>query len=73
MQLLLKTYMDKLEAASKSTVSGDEGVAGVLTSKDGKKIYLVDENGMEYTQLIEKGLMAKTFFNQIMNSLFNRI
>ncbi len=39
------------------------GNAGVATS--GSKAYFFDENGVEYTQLIEKGLMGAIFYYNI--------
>lgn len=59
-----ETYMDNLAAASQSAVPGSNGVAGVVESNDASKKYLFDENGMEYTQLIEKGLMGAVFYYQ---------
>ena len=59
-----ETYMDAIAAASQSTVAGSNGVAGVVESNDGGKKYLFDENGIEYTQLIEKGLMGAVFYYQ---------
>ena len=55
-------YMDRIAAASTSTLPGSNGVAGVVSS--GSKSYLCDENGIEYTQLIEKGLMGAVFYYQ---------
>ena len=59
-----ETYMDNIAAASQSTVVGSNGIAGVVESNDGAKNYLFDENGIEYTQLIEKGLMGACFYYQ---------
>lgn len=59
-----ENYMDAIAQASQSTVPGSNGVAGVVESNDGSKKYLFDENGMEYTQLIEKGLMGAVFYYQ---------
>jgi hypothetical protein len=39
------------------------GVAGVSTS--GSKAYYFDENGVEYAQVVEKGLMGAVFYFQI--------
>lgn len=35
-----------------------------MTTADGTKKYLVDANGVEYAQLIQKGLMGAVFYNQ---------
>lgn len=53
------------DSGSKS-VMGVEGKAGLVTRSSGSTI-LVDSNGREFTQLIEKGLMGATFLNQIFN------
>ena len=62
--------MAALESASANTVAGDPqggpGVAGVVVSTtNNSKMYLQSAQGMEYTQLIEKGLMGAVFLNQI--------
>ncbi len=61
---LFETYMDNIALASQSTVPGSNGVAGVVESNDGSVKYLFDENGIEYTQIIEKGLMGAVFYYQ---------
>lgn len=63
-QALFEVYMDKLALASHSEVAGENGVAGIVTSTDGAKNYLLDENGIEYAQVIMKGLMGATFYYQ---------
>lgn len=62
------TYFEYLlrRQASISANAGNTwsaGTAGVATS--GTKKYFFDENGVEYTQLIEKGLMGAIFYYQI--------
>jgi hypothetical protein len=57
-------YFDAIAAASQSQVAGSRGVAGVVVSNDGSKRYLLDGQGMEYTQLIEKGLMGAVAYYQ---------
>lgn len=61
-QTLFETYMDNLEAASQSTVAGSNGVAGVVSNGTNK--YLCDANGVEWTQVIEKGLMGSLMYYQ---------
>jgi hypothetical protein len=61
-QAMFQDYMDRIALASTSTFAGSNGVAGVVSS--GSKSYLCDENGIEYTQLIEKGLMGAVFYYQ---------
>ncbi len=64
-QNVYETYMDNLEAASQSTVAGSNGVAGVVTSPvTSSKKYLCDANGVEWTQVIEKGLMGSLMYYQ---------
>lgn len=64
-QLMFEQFMDSLALASTSTVSGSNGVAGVVVSTtDATKKYLCDENGVEWTQVIEKGLMGACFYYQ---------
>lgn len=56
--------MDKIEQASQSDGQATEGMSGVVTSNDGAKSYLVGQTGVEYAQLIEKGLMGACFYYQ---------
>jgi hypothetical protein len=64
-QSVFETYMDNLAAASQSTVNGSNGVAGVVVSStDATKKYLCDANGVEWTQVIEKGLMGSLMYYQ---------
>ncbi len=64
-QAIFETYIDSLAKASKSTVSGSNGVAGVVASPlDPNKKYLCDEKGIEWTQVIEKGLMGALIYYQ---------
>lgn len=62
-QAAIEEYFDKVATVSESTMAGSNGQAGSLTS--GSKTYLFDENGLEYAQLIEKGLMGSCFYYQI--------
>jgi len=59
-----EVLMDEMAAASQSTTAGSEGVSGVIESADGAKKYLIGDDGVEYTQLIEKGLMGACLFYQ---------
>ena len=63
-QAMFEGWMDDIAAASQSTVAGGPGVAGVVESNSGNKQYLLNENGVEYTQFIEKGLMGAVFYYQ---------
>lgn len=63
------SYMDSLAVASQDFAStATEGQAGTLTS--GTSTYLFSANGIEYTQLIEKGLMGAVFMYQATNIYF---
>jgi len=64
-QSLFEEYMDLIAEASQSAgQTGSNGTAGLVTSNDGAKTYLLAANGFEYTQLIEKGLMGACFYYQ---------
>ena len=52
-------------AASSSTTVGSDETAGVVESADGAKAYLFDENGVEHTQLIAKGIMGACLYYQM--------
>jgi hypothetical protein len=65
-QTTFEGWIDDLAALSNgsSTNSGQNyGTAGVWTN--GTKSYLQSAQGLEYTQLIEKGLMASVFYSQM--------
>ncbi|UTW63237.1 DUF4856 domain-containing protein [bacterium SCSIO 12741] len=68
-QAYFEGLMNAAAAGSDSTVTGQydgaNGKIGVVQS--GTKAYLMDAKGMEYTQLIEKGLMGAVFYHQITN------
>lgn len=61
------------DAAAAASVNGankvtaSNGLAGLASRSNGKSI-LVDTNGREFTQLVEKGLMGATFYHQIVNT-----
>lgn len=61
-------FMDALATSSAATGTASNGTAGVLTtgSSDPNVGYRVDTNGVELTQVIEKGLMGGVFFYQAM-------
>ncbi len=66
-----EAHMDALAEASNSVLPGRSGVAGVVTSNDGTKSYLFDANGVELTQIIEKGLMGAIFYYQATSVYLN--
>ncbi len=57
-------YLGRLATTSESEQSATAGTPGRLSSTDGEKTYLVDANGLEWAQAIEKGLMGATFYYQ---------
>jgi hypothetical protein len=57
---------EDIEDASLGAAEASEGVAGFITRKNGSQI-LVDANGHEFTQTVEKGLMGSVFLHQIYN------
>jgi hypothetical protein len=66
---LFESWMDSLALASNSfAFSADLNQAGTLTT--GSSTYLFSKNGIEYLQLIEKGLMGAVFLNQALNVYF---
>lgn len=62
---LFEQYFDSLERVSASNTPGSNGVAGRITSIDGLSKYLFNENGLEYKELIEKGLYGAFLYYQI--------
>lgn len=64
-QAMFEAYMDSVAQASMSGTPGSNGVAGVVvSSSDPSKKYLCGANGVEYAQVIEKGLMGAVFYYQ---------
>ncbi len=57
-------YFKILAQNSQSKTGGKNGTAGIVASKDGSKKYLFNENGFEFIQLIEKGIMGAVFYYQ---------
>lgn len=66
---MFEGYMTSLATISAATVTGTEdgmaGTAGVWANDGIKGPYLMDADGKEYTQLIEKGLMCAVLMSQI--------
>lgn len=66
---LFEGYFTELALASEyNSEIASSGQAGILTS--GTSTYLFAANGIEYTQLVEKGLMGAVFLNQSTNVYF---
>jgi hypothetical protein len=67
---MFEEWMDSIALASASNgTTASNGQAGTITASSGS-VYLVNENGVEYVQLIEKGLMGAVFMNQALNVYF---
>lgn len=62
---LFEQYFDSLERVSASTTTGANGNAGRILSTDGTSKYLFNENGIEYKEVIEKGLYGAFLYYQI--------
>jgi hypothetical protein len=59
------TYLDAAALASQSTGNtASNGTAGVISKNDNTSTYLLNENGMELAQIIDKGLMGACFYYQ---------
>lgn len=63
-QTTIESWIENLALASTSTEAGSEGTAGIVSSLNGAKSYLVGPTGLEYLQLIEKGIMGACFYYQ---------
>lgn len=64
-QTNFEAYMDAVAVASQSTaMTASSGQAGIATNNAGTKFYLLNENGIELAQVIEKGLMGACFYYQ---------
>jgi hypothetical protein len=62
---LYHEFFENLEQASLSVTAGSNGQPGVVTGlNDPSKKYLLDANGIEWAQIIEKGLMGDVFYYQ---------
>ena len=68
-QALFEAYMDTIAMHSASVTAGSMGVAGVVvSSSDPTKKYLQGPNGIEYAQIIKKGLSGAVFYYQAMDT-----
>ncbi|MBK8705487.1 MAG: DUF4856 domain-containing protein [Saprospiraceae bacterium] len=61
---LFDQLLSAIAAASASAQPAAPGQAGVATTTDGAKRYLLNEGGVELAQVIEKGLMGACFYYQ---------
>ena len=58
------SYLDRLALISALDQEATYAAAGIATSADGSKRYLLDGNGVEWAQVVEKGLMGACFYYQ---------
>lgn len=64
-QVKFDSYMDALATtATSKNMTASNGQAGIVTTNDGASSYLVNDKGVEWTQIIEKGLMGACFYYQ---------
>lgn len=64
-QANFESYMDAVALASQSTnMTASDGQAGIAANNAGTKFYLLNEHGIEFAQVIEKGLMGACFYYQ---------
>jgi hypothetical protein len=68
-QTQFENLMDSIGSLSASTTAGQEngtsGTGGVYPNDGVKGPYLMSATGIEYMQLVEKGLMCAVFMNQL--------
>ncbi|GJM29466.1 MAG: hypothetical protein DHS20C17_21010 [Cyclobacteriaceae bacterium] len=68
-----KLFENLFAGVAAASVNGNNGIdasngtAGLLTRENSGNTILVDENGREFTQLIEKAMMGAVFYNQMFN------
>ena len=68
-----RLFEDLFARAAAASVVGNgggmasNGTAGLIVRENSGNTVLVDENGREFTQFIEKGLMGSVMYNQIFN------
>lgn len=68
----IEVWINNVAAASQSTAPGAAGTAGVLTNPNNpNQRYSVDANGVEWIQLVEKGLMGALLYYQGVNVLLD--
>lgn len=69
-QALFESFMDSIALVSNFNMdTAAYNKAGKMFT--GTSTYLMSQNGIEYLQLIEKGLMGAVFMNQALNSYFS--
>lgn len=61
------SWFDIIATSSLSNSPAAKGTAGIATAINGTSKYLVDEKGIEYGQLVQKGLIGAVMLDQISN------
>lgn len=54
-------------ATTNTAAVAENGKGGLVTSADGKKIYLVNAKGWDYGEMMEKGLMGALMLHQVVS------
>lgn len=67
----MENLFAEAEAVSQAGTDASNGVAGFIVRENSGNTIMVDANGREFTQLIEKGLMGTVMYNQIYNTYFS--
>ncbi len=67
----MENLFAEAEAVSQSDVEAADGTPGFIVRENSGNTIMVDANGREFTQLIEKGLMGTVMYNQIYNTYFS--
>lgn len=62
-----KAWMQGASNASATPTTATTGTAGVISNTSGTRKYLVNEQGVEYAQVVQKGLMGAVFMDQMLN------
>lgn len=63
-----KAIMQDAADASAASTTASAGVAGVISNTDGSRNYLVAANGLEYAQIVQKGMMGAVLMDQMVNN-----
>jgi hypothetical protein len=69
LQTILDNAFTDLGMVTQTTPTASNGTAGKLVS--GTKAYVVDANGYEFKEIVEKGIMAGVLYSQAMTILQN--
>ncbi len=67
----IENLFAEAEAVSQSGADAADGTPGFIVRENSGNTIMVDANGREFTQLIEKGLMGTVMYNQIYNTYFS--